>query len=83
MLTITIRECKLNGKVWGPTNHKTDDINTAIRRAIDKHFGKLHGFYIDHGLTVNPDSTQYGQIGHSIGNNSSSMDTGRIRIDIE
>jgi len=81
-ITITIREVSGARRVWGPSTHRQETISDAIGVAVRKHFGKKHGFFIDSGLTNYPDSTRYGQVGHSVGNGSS-MDTGRVRIDIE
>lgn len=82
-ITIKIRECRIGGQIWGSTTHRTDDADEAIRRSINKHFGKKYGFYIDNGLTDNSADTRYGQIGHYLPSaNCSTMDTGRVRIDI-
>lgn len=77
-MVVTIVECKSQGREW-ISNHKTNDKHEAIRRAIKKHFGTRAGFFRDNGIN----SGIYGQIGHSVGNNCSTMDTGRVRIDIK
>ncbi|WP_406850124.1 hypothetical protein [Chromobacterium phragmitis] len=82
MITITITECRTDGRTWSST-HRTADRDVAVERAIVKHFGANHSLYLDRGLTLYPDDTRYGQIGHPIGNRTASMDTGRVRIDIE
>lgn len=84
MITITIRECKTNGRTW-TSAHRTTDVDLAVRRAISKHWSAKHGFYGDHGLNQGLDrnTTRYGQIGHPVSTGGSTMDTGRVRIDIE
>lgn len=84
MIKITIVECTRDRKKWGPTIHRTNDKNCAIERAISKHWSKKHSFFANNELNTNPDSTLYGQIGHWYGPaNAYSMDTRRVRIDIE
>lgn len=77
MITVTIRECKRDGQVW-THRARTSDEQTAINRAIRRHFGARAGFWADSGL--GPD---YGQIVEPAGVSSSSCVTGRVRIDTD
>jgi hypothetical protein len=83
-ITITITECRTNGRVW-ESAHKTDDPDRAVSLAIARHWGRRAGFYPDRGLNrnVDLDHTRYGQIGHLFDIGQATMDTGRVRIDIE
>jgi hypothetical protein len=42
------------------SNHRTDDRDTAIRRAITKHWTPLVSFWKDKGIST--DNTWYGQM---------------------
>lgn len=64
------------------SSHKTDDNEIALQRAIEKHFGKGKGFYMDNGISTR--DSWYGQIGHKLkGQNCASMDTGRVSVRFE
>jgi len=81
MKTVTISECKSNGKIW-ESRHKTENDELAIEKAIKKQFGENAGFHRDTGLA---DIGMYGQIAVPIGKQpgQSSTITGRVRIDVE
>jgi len=81
MKKVTIKFCYGDYKTL-VSNHKTDDDDTAIERAISKHFGVNAGFFIDNGISTN--QNQYGQIGHHVkSENFSTMDTGRLLITVD
>lgn len=74
MMTIKIRECKTDGRVW-TSRHRTEDKGTALDRALRKHFGAAAGWWPDSGL--GPD---YGQVVVPAGVSSYNCITGRCRV---
>lgn len=80
MKTVTITYC-YGDKADLISTHRTDCDEIAIGRAIDKHFGKRATWHQDNGLSNQ--YARYGQIGHYIGQGCYSMDTGRVRIEVE
>lgn len=81
-ITVTITECYGDRRTT-TLKARTDDLSEAVARAIRKGYGTRARFYRDNGISVGSDAltgTQYGQIGHSIGNRTASMDTGRVSI---
>jgi hypothetical protein len=85
MITITISECKTNGKTWTST-HRTEDAWEAAERAVKKHFGRSAHFERDCGISVGrgpADGTQYGQIGVPARLGGTNLITGRISIRAE
>lgn len=84
LINVTIRECKRDGRSWS-SNHRADDENEAIEKAIKKVWGRAARFERDHGLSGNRHPSEgrlYGQVFRKIKNDVawSSM-TGRISID--
>lgn len=79
MKTVTIRECKIDGRTW--THHaRTNDRWDAIDRAIARHFGKAASFHRDLGITHG----LYGQVARYVPKaNASTTLTGRVRIEVE
>lgn len=83
MTTITITECKSNGRTW-TSSHRTTDIDTAIQRAVAKHWGSKCGFWADAGLNRGMDpTTRYGQIVEPCATGGSSSVTARVKIRVE
>lgn len=84
-ITVTITECYGDRRTT-ILKARTDDLSEAVARAIRKGYGKGKSFHRDRGISVGSDAltgTQYGQIGHSIGNRTCSLDTGRVAIRAE
>lgn len=84
MTTITISECKTNGRTWTST-HRTADVWQAVERAVKKAFGKAAHFHRDSGISVGrtpADGTQYGQVAEPIRGNPGAHNciTGRVSV---
>lgn len=82
MTTITISECKTNGKTWTST-HRTADAWEAAERAVKKAFGRSAHFERDRGISVGrtpADGTQYGQVGVPAPRGGTNLITGRLSI---
>lgn len=75
MITVTIRECKTNGRTW-THRARTDDPDIAVDRAIQKHWPGCF-LWADSGL-----GKSYGQIMMPLSCGSNTSMTGRIRVDV-
>lgn len=79
MKTVSISECKTNGRSWTHTA-RTNDEKVAIERAVKKHFGRNAWFWRDNGLV---NLGMYGQIAVPVkGDNGSTCVTGRVNISV-
>lgn len=84
MTTITITECKTNGRTWTST-HRTDDAIVAMERAVRRVWGKSASLFCDNGISVGrtpAEGTQYGQIVTPARGNpgASNCITGRVSV---
>lgn len=82
-IIVTIKECYGDHKTTTLCS-RTDDLDTAIERAIRKGYGAGKVFCRDHGISVGLNAllgSLYGQIGHTSRRFSGiSLDTGRVCI---
>lgn len=84
-IIVTITECYGERKT-SILRARTDNLYVAISRAIRKAYGARKYFCRDNGISIGNDAlsgSQYGQIGHSVGNWTTSLDTGRVCITAE
>lgn len=82
MITITIR----NGNETLTTLHRTDDLETAVKRAICRRWGKRAFFWRDNGISVGRtalDGRQYGQVCEPIRGNPGANNCITERVSIE
>ena len=85
MMTVTIFTLGRDRQTW-TSNHRTDDHDEALQRAVQRRWGKRAFFSAEHGLSASHLSrgSQYGQIFTpvSVGNGSTSL-TGRLNVSVE
>lgn len=81
MITITIINAT-NGQQLSTSNHRTDDSDTAIDRAIRKNFGQRSRFYENRDITGSTPTCRFGRIGHHYAPSVAAIDHGHVRIDI-
>ena len=84
-IIITITECYGERKT-SILRARTESLDVAINRAIRKAYGAKKYFCRDNSISIGNDAlngSQYGQIGHSVGNETTSLDTGRVCITAE
>jgi hypothetical protein len=80
IMNITITDCYAHQMVR-KSAHRTTQKETAIERAIRKHWGASAELHIDRGLSN--DGLIYGQIGRPAKTGGLNMITGRISIEWE
>lgn len=79
MLTVTFTPCNGSDQKW-TSQHRTDDRDEAMQRALQKHWGKSAEFFHDAGLV---NTGTFGQVVKYTGKGSYTSVTSRLRVRIE
>lgn len=81
-IQITIQQCYGDHTSF-VSNHR-GTVQEAMEKAVAKHYGKRASLCADYGLNQGiPSNVRYGQIGVPHDMNSTSLITGRVRVEAE